>query len=362
MLGALSRTQTAPDAVVHDHGALVDRGVPGWRGLLTAAVLSIALGAGLYEGLPGGRSPVSSAARSHKGFSQKGLLSLPRAAQGPVSAALGADRAAYQRARRSGRLRGPRVPGQHLRSSFTSSGVSVSAGAAHIGLGPARGSATAPRSRPFGAVPPSARANRVLYAQRGRERVVRERAARAWSRASRSHTHLREPAPGPLTLSIALSGNALRLAREGRTEPQADPRGRARSATRAVCDRRPRTPATQRLSLKALGSCFTDTTGARYPLRIDPFIQQASSGPRETRTRNRSSDPGVSVALLTDGKIPPCAAVLSRGRPERGPRRGRARALTRRGRGCGTEERGSLWRRPVASRSERFARHRVWRC
>ncbi len=261
---------SAPGVAVDDRMAFAGRAP--WRALAPALV-ALVLGAALYQGLSGGHSSVASAVRA-RAFAQKGLLSLPRAAQGPVSAALGADRAAYRaRADRGGfRATSPR---QHLRSSFTSSGVSVSAGAAHIGLGlraVGYGSALAA----VGAVPPSARANRVLYAHAG----VSEWYANGPLGLEQGFTLAHAPAgtaPGPLTLSIALSGNArASLAKDGQslTLTQAG-RAALRYTGLSATDARGRRLHSWLQLQGARILLHVDSSGARYPLRIDPFIQTA---------------------------------------------------------------------------------------
>src|SRR6516165_7086745 len=78
--------------------------VVSWRALLAAALLSLALGAALYEAFIGEHSSATPAARlgaasqlrARSASHSKGLSSLPMGAQGPVSQALGADSAAYR--------------------------------------------------------------------------------------------------------------------------------------------------------------------------------------------------------------------------------------------------------------------------
>ena len=127
------------------NGAVSERGsrtraiVP-WHSLLAAALLSLALGAALYEGLAGGRSTVAPAARlrasSHlrPGASphKKGLSSLPLAAQGPISQALGAESPAYRVSASRGGFAAA-SPAQRLRLRFDRSGVSLSSGASTWG-------------------------------------------------------------------------------------------------------------------------------------------------------------------------------------------------------------------------------------
>jgi hypothetical protein len=94
MLGPISALQTPMDLSATDRMALRAGAVVPWRALVAAALVSLALGAALYLGLAGGRSSVAPAARS-RGYSREGLLSLPLAAQGPVSAAVGAHDPSY---------------------------------------------------------------------------------------------------------------------------------------------------------------------------------------------------------------------------------------------------------------------------
>ncbi len=244
-----------------------------WRALAAAALIALGLGAALYHGVGGGHSSVAAAVRT-RGFSQKGLLRLPLAAQGPVSAALGADGAAYRARADRGGFTATSAP-QHLRTSFTSSGVSVSAGAAHIGLG-LRAVGYGSALGAVGAVAPRARANRVLYPRAG----VSEWYANGPLGLEQGFTVAHAPAgtpAGPLTLSIALSGNARASLAENGQGLTLTHAGRAAlhytglSATDARGHRLH--------SWLQLGDgrilLHVDSSGARYPLRIDPFIQTA---------------------------------------------------------------------------------------
>jgi hypothetical protein len=136
------------------------RALPAWRVPLAAALLSLAVGAGLYESPLGWRSSAPAAAHSN-GYSHESLLSLPVAAQAPVAAALGADDPAYRVSASQGGFRAA-SPAQHLRSSFTASGVSVTSGATRVGLG-LRGVGYGSSLTALGAVAPQAHSNRVLY-------------------------------------------------------------------------------------------------------------------------------------------------------------------------------------------------------
>src|SRR5580704_12025726 len=98
----------------------------GWLLLFAAGLLALAVGTAVQESFPGGRSVDATHVRAHR-LSQAGLLSLPVAAQGPVSAALGAEDQAYRVSRLGGRFTAS-SPVQHLGMSFTRSGVSVRSG------------------------------------------------------------------------------------------------------------------------------------------------------------------------------------------------------------------------------------------
>ena len=184
--------------------ALGVRAAVSWRALVIAALLSVLLGAALSESLAGERSSVAPAVRSG-GFSHKGLLSLPLAAQGPVSAALGADDRAY----RVGAWKGGFAavsPAQRLSVRFERSGVSLSSRATRVGLS-LRAVGYGASLRAAGTVAPRVKNNRVLYARAG----LSEWYANGPLGLEQGFTLPRAPAghaAGPLTLSIALSGDA----------------------------------------------------------------------------------------------------------------------------------------------------------
>jgi hypothetical protein len=177
---------------------------PGWWPLLlAAALLALAVGTAVHESFPGRRSVGAAHARAHS-FSHVGLLSLPVAARGPVSAALGAEGQAYRVGHLRGRLTAS-SPAQHLSTSFTRSGVSVRSGTTKVGLGllaVGYGSTLAPLAQ----VAPSAHANRVLYRHPGLE----EWYANGPLGLEQGFTIPRAPSgrtDGPLTLSMLLSSN-----------------------------------------------------------------------------------------------------------------------------------------------------------
>ena len=127
------------------------------------------------------------------------MASLPLAAQGPVSAALGRDEPAY----RVTDLRALN-PAQHLRVGFSRRGVTVAAGNARLGMTlAAYGYASA--LRPLEPAAPHAGANRVSYIHGW----LREWYANGPLGLEQGFDLAARPrlGSGALTLSLALSGN-----------------------------------------------------------------------------------------------------------------------------------------------------------
>ncbi len=271
--------------------------VVSWRALVAAAVLSLVLGAALFQGVAGERSSVVPAVRSG-GFSHKGLLSLPLAAQGPVSAALGAPGAAYQIVASDGGFAAA-SSAQRLSVRFGRSGVSVSSGATRVGLSlQAVGYGTSLRA--LGEVAPRVKANRVVYARAGLSEWYVNGPLGLEQGFTIPRAPTRHPA-GPLTLSMALSGN---------TRPSLGSGGQSITLSRAgglslrysglsATDARGRVLHSWLALYAGRVLLRVDTRGAHYPLRIDPFVQQG-----ERLTGSGESGNGFfggSVALSSDG-------------------------------------------------------------
>ena len=133
-----------------------------WRALAAAAALSSLLAVALWQSLPGrdrAMAPAAPGGRS-AGFSHEGLLSLPLAARGPVSATLGAECPGLPREHVERRIRGGRpcaAPPLIVRRR---------GGIADLGHD-ARG------------VEPAGRRLRKLVASGGRRRTARERQPRS---------------------------------------------------------------------------------------------------------------------------------------------------------------------------------------
>jgi hypothetical protein len=296
MLRPTSSLQAAVDSSVADGASLRARGTVQWRPFVIAALLSVLVGTALYEGLGGGRSSVLPATRAGAS-SHAGLSRLPLAAQGTVSATLGAENPAYRVGFSGGGFQAVN-PAQRLSARFGRSGIQIGAGSVHLGLS-LRAVGYGTSLRAVGAATPRVKANRVTYARTG----LSEWYANGPLGLEQGFTIPRAPShhpAGPLTLSMALAANARASLASG---GQSITLGRAgRSSLRygglIATDSTGRTLHTS-LDLHA-GRVLVrvDTRGARYPLRIDPLIQQAKL------TGSRETGPGVfgeAVALSADG-------------------------------------------------------------
>ena len=302
--GALQTAhRSAGDRVAHGGRAVVS-----WRALVAAALLSLAVGAVLYLAasagrrssvIPAARSGASSYARSGASSHRKGLSSLPLAAQGPVSEALGAADPAYQVSAFNGGFAAA-SPAQHLRLRFGRSGVSLSSGAAHVGLS-LRAVGYGASLRALGEVTPRVKANRVLYERAG----LSEWYVNGPRGLEQGFTIPRAPSgghpDGALTLSMALSGNAhaslgsggqsITLSRKGGPVLRysglraTDAKGRVLHSWLALH--------AGRLLLRV------DARSAHYPLRIDPFVQQG--GKLTGSGESGEGLLGFSVALSSNG-------------------------------------------------------------
>ena len=297
--------QPSPDLGVATRPA-VTRGIvaPG-RVVIVLALASLALVVALFgvvldHGFGGASRPVASGVRAHS-YSQSGLLSLPLAAQGPVSAALGANSRAYRVTPAAGGFQAA-SPGQHLNLSFGRTGVSVASGQGLLGLG-LRAVGYGASLQAVGVVTPRLEGDRIVYSHPD----VSEWYANGPLGLEQGFTIPHAPAGdavGALTLSIALQGNlratltdggrALTLSRGGHPVLRysdllaTDARGRTLHSSLALN--------AHRLQIRV------DANGARYPLRIDPLVQQAElTGGGEVVGSGDYYRFGYAVALSSDG-------------------------------------------------------------
>jgi hypothetical protein len=294
-----SALKAAPNLWAENRRTFRSAFVP-WRGLAAAALLSLPLGAALYEGLAGERSSVARGVQPRASSHKQGLFSLPGAAQGPVSQALGADSPAYRVSPSKGGFSAA-SPAQRLRLRFEHSGVSLSSGATQVGLSLREVGYGGALSAVGEVAPRRVQANRVTYERAG----LSEWYANGPLGLEQGFTIARATAghrAGPLTLALALSGNAhaslrpggQRITLRGTGGPElrysglsaTDALGRVLHSWLALD--------AGRLLLRV------DARGARYPVRIDPFVQQ---GEKLTGSGARGEEGsfGFSVALSSDG-------------------------------------------------------------
>jgi hypothetical protein len=196
-----------------------------------------------------------------------GLTSVPLAAQGPVSAALGQDDPLY-------RFKGLQAvnPAQRLRAGVSRRGVTVVSGRGQFGLVlSAYGYGSALRAVGFAV--PSVRANRVSYA-RG---TLREWYANGPLGIEQGFDVATRPgtAAGPLTLSLALSGNL--AARLRGDSVLLTGRGAAlRYGGLLATDARGHVLRSWLQLVNGHVLIRVADRGATYPLRIDPMVQQGA--------------------------------------------------------------------------------------
>ena len=202
--------------------------------------------------------PVVSDASSHP-VSRTGLSSLPLAAQGPVSAGLGRDDAVY-------RINGlvARNPAQRFSARFDRAGVAVTTGSTQVAIS-LKAFGRGATLRTLQPVSPVASANRVSYAYGS----LREWWANGPVGLEQGFDVARRPAgSGALAFSLAVPG-AARLAHGTLLLP-----GGLRYAGVHATDADGRALPAWLTLRGARAVLHVNDRGARYPLRIDPFVQQ----------------------------------------------------------------------------------------
>ena len=238
----------------------------GWRRswvvvLLVGLVAVLAYVAALLT-LPGATAGRATVARP--GVARLGLTSLPLTAQGPVSTALGRDEAGY-------RIKGfvARNPAQRISARFAPAGVAITTGSARFTMTlTAFGRGDALRS--LAPVSPVVRANRVSYAPSYAHGSLRESWTNGPLGLEQGFDLARRPAgSGALTFSLAVSGR-VRLDHGTVLLP-----GGLRYAGVQATDADGRAlPAWLQVHAGRL-LVRVDDRGARYPVHVDPFVQQA---------------------------------------------------------------------------------------
>ncbi len=287
--GALQATNGSVGASIAFTGK---RAAPSWRLLAVSVLLSVMLAAALVDGLAGERSAMPAARPS--GLSHEGFFGVPVALQGALSATEGGGDSSYLIGAARGEL-GAANPAQHLQLSFGRSGVSLRSGATHLGLR-LRAIGYGSSLRALGEAQPRVTANRVAY----RRADLSEWYVNGPLGLEQGFTIPAAPGRRPagvLTLSIALSGNThARLGAGGRSVTFG-PSDALRYDGLAASDADGRALHSW-LALEGGGlSLRVDTRDARYPLRIDPLIQQGGKLAVAQQTGF-----GRSAALSADGQ------------------------------------------------------------
>ncbi len=295
-----------PVSVVAEPAAVrrVNRRSLAWAMLAATAV---ALGA-LASTMAGTSGPARRGIGSSLGrqVPTRRLSSLPLAAQGSISAALGGDDPAYLVRGGNDQLR-TFNNAQHLRVSFTRSGVLVSAAGARLGLA-LRAAGYGTSLHGVGAASPSAHGNRVVYA-RGTLREWYANGPLGLEQGFSVQHQLATHPTGPLTLSLAQSGNLHAvLAHDGRGVLFDADGGRTLLRYDGLMASDARGHKLQAwLSLQ--GSrilVHVDTRGARYPLRIDPIVQNAeltaTDGAENSALGYSVAVSGTTIAVGAEGQ------------------------------------------------------------
>lgn len=194
------------------------------------------------------------------------LTSLPAAAQGSVSAALGGDDPAYH-------VLGLHAvnPAQHLRVGFSGGSVTVRSGTARLAITLSDyGYASAPE--PAGSVAPRVSANRVSYAHGS----LSEWFANGPLGLEQGFDLAARPrrGSGPLTFSLTLSGNLAPRLRHGSLLLDGDGVS-LRYGGLVATDAHGRTLRSWLELVRGRLLIRVEDRGAAYPVRIDPFVQQA---------------------------------------------------------------------------------------
>lgn len=242
-------------------------------------LLGLLVGVAVVKAETGGstlrvRATVPASGDARVGWARVGWARVPLAALAPVSAVLGSDGRGYRIRAADGGFHAASAQ-QDLQAWFGPEGARVRSGGSVVGLRlVAIGDGNALTT--VSAVAPSAVANRVSYAHAGVGEWYRN-GPLGVEQGFTIPRPLAHAGNGPLTLALTLSGNVsasladggqqLDLSHSGwpalayRDLVASDASGRALSARLALSGRR--------LSI------LVDARGARYPLRIDPLLQQA---------------------------------------------------------------------------------------
>jgi hypothetical protein len=260
-------------------------------------LLSLVVGLCVFEGVSARHFEPLPAAY-HRFVPHNGLSTLPLAARGLVSAALGAHTSGYDVGASSRGLEA-RNPAEGLHMRFGLSGVQVRSGDIQVGLS-LRAAGYGDSLQGFGPVVPTAHANKVIYGRAG----ISESYANGPLGLEQGFTLAQRPLgprSGPLTLSVGRLPAAMsaRVSSDRRSvELYVGEHEVLRYGGLLVSDRSGRNlPASIEVSGGSL-LLRIDDRGARYPLRVDPFVQAAKLSASHGGLGDQL---GTSVAISGDG-------------------------------------------------------------
>jgi hypothetical protein len=282
-----------------DRFRLLKRSAVPWRPVVLAGTLSLLISITLVQLLGGEHvAPIGSATSAGVA---PGLTSLPEAARGAVSGALGAADPAYDVSTSGGELHAVN-PAQRMRITFERSRVVLGSGSEQLGLSlSSAGYGDSLRTVAAGAV--RAHSNRVSY-QHG---ALSEWYANGPLGVEQGFTLLRAPAghaAGPLTLSLAISGDApasLSVSRQAVTFGRADGASALRYGGLVATDAGGRVLHSSLALKRGRLLLRVNSSGARYPVRIDPLVHQGPESRLAAGGENGEARFGYSVALSADG-------------------------------------------------------------
>jgi IPT/TIG domain-containing protein/FG-GAP repeat protein len=207
-----------------------------------------------------------------------------------VSATLGADRMRFHAQREHGTLV---ARGGGLSTAFVTAGPVVQASAGRLSLRLAAVGRPGSMDRPARASATASR-NRISYRRGG----LTEWYANGPLGLEQGFTLLRRPAgEGPLTLAVLVGGSV--LPRRSGSTVTFEPSGLTYGALSAIDARQRPVPARLELSGRTVLLRINDRA-ARYPLVIDPFVQQGAKLTGDGAGLARESF-GTSVAVSADG-------------------------------------------------------------